>query len=195
MTMGLQWMIDVTNNPTFQVIHYWLFESAILLARKGILLLKTNINGLRNGQNLLHLESFTLFLKSKKRAEIESTFTKQKKNLEQVLNTLSLNMKSSQTRVSPWANLQQPVDFKSLNSNVQNCRGKIRNAQLGYQVNSNISLRRRFMFICAILSKSLYVDMEFPYFVEFKKKKFQWKEFMQDFNTASLEEYERIAKI
>ena len=195
MTMGLQWLSELTNNPLFQVIHYWLFEAGIFLARKGILLLQTNIRGLRDGQNLLQLESFGLFLQSPKKKEIETIFTSQKKNIEQMLNNLSLNMKSRQSRVSQWANLQTPIDFKSLNSNIQNCRNKILNAQMGYQVNSNPSNKRRFMFVCAIMSKSLYVDMEFPYFVEFKKKKFHWKEFMQNFNTASIEEYERLARI
>ena len=66
---------------------------------------------------------------------------------------------------------------------------QIKNSKMPLPLQQNPSYKRRFFYTCASLYKCLYLDLEFPYFLEYKKKKFNWKGFMYEFGSADLNVY------
>lgn len=102
---------------------------------------------------------------------------------------LSNQMTQEIGRMSQYANLTTPLAINQIAVELGKYIGQMKNRQLPYSVTGNYSNKRKFFYIQASLYKCYYLDMEFPYFLQYKKKKFNWNAFKNEFGSAEIQVY------
>ena len=194
--MSIQSCMNFIDSQAFPDVTYWLYESAIVIAKKGSCVLEILYSDLNMCKNTLQLQNFNVFLASPRCNNIKTTLSNQKSEIQGIFETLISKIFQKCGRKSNYEkNLQSPLGLASINKDLTNYMTNIMKTNLNYNITNNPQLKRRFFYNCASIYKSLYVDMEFPYFLEYKKKKFNWGGFMNNFATAQTQEYINIVKI
>lgn len=89
-------------------------------------------------------------------------------------------------RGSSNANPTLPLPINQIASQLGSYLKQLKEKQLPYQVESNPSVKRKYLSLIASLNKCYFLDIEFPYFIKFKKEKFNWKAFINRFGNADM---------
>lgn len=92
-------------------------------------------------------------------------------------------------KTSRNSNINMPLPINEIASQIGTYFEQLKKWSLPYNIDSNYAVKRKFMCIVASLKKCYYLDIEFPYFVKYKKEKFNWKAFINKFGSANLEMY------
>ena len=92
-------------------------------------------------------------------------------------------------QTSANSNIMTPLPINIIASQLGSLIDQIKGKPLPYPVENNYSIKRKYFYVLASLNKCYYLDIEFPYFLQYKKKKFNWKGFMNEFGSADLSLY------
>lgn len=87
-----------------------------------------------------------------------------------------------------------PMDINQIATQLGGYLDQMKNRNLPHSINNNYSVKRKFFCLCASLHKCYYLDIEFPYFLQYKKKKFNWKAFINEFGSSDLNVYMEMCK-
>jgi hypothetical protein len=92
-------------------------------------------------------------------------------------------------RTSNFANMTTPLPINQIANELGKYLNQIKSKNLPFHITSNYSLKRKFFYVLASLYKCYYLDMEFPYFLQYKKRKFNWNAFKNEFGSADIQVY------